>query len=372
MWFLPYTAFRLTTAGAWCSLLPLCGQVCGAGLPCPLSSWKGAQLLPLTMTAGWPLRLRNTFLLAACADMLAARFTTTRRPTSIQADLAMNSPARSSGVGVAVMQAVTLAVHLGNGGGRVHPERLAADLASAWQNSPHSSPTGTRMVLAAVTAGTGWQTVAAGLRDGQGSCGSDAAVRAIAAGLLPGTLAVIAETARAATAVTHTHPLGADGAAVTAVAVALAARGEPSSGPAAARFLAAAAAASHGPQFPSVLPMVRTLVLHRAGPAEAAATLRPGTTTLRTVPAALTAYLRYPGDPAAAIRYAVMLGGPNRAIAAITAALAGAACPTFTPPAPWLPSAAARQHIRTAASLLAGLADTATAAPPPLPANGSL
>jgi ADP-ribosylglycohydrolase len=53
------------------------------------------------------------------------------------------------------------------------------------------------------------------------------------------------------------------------------------------------------------------------------------------VPAALTAYLRHPHDPTAAIRYALALGGHTRAISIITAALAGARNPQHQPPATW-------------------------------------
>jgi ADP-ribosylglycohydrolase len=89
-------------------------------------------------------------------------------------------------------------------------------------------------------------------------------------------------------------------------------------------------ATTAGAQFRAVLPMVWMLADHRAGQMETAATLRQGRTTLRTVPAAPTAFLRYPNDPIAAIRYALLMAGPNRAIAIMTAALVGVKTGTRT------------------------------------------
>jgi poly(ADP-ribose) glycohydrolase ARH3 len=327
------------------------------------SAWKeGAATVqpqqPSPMTAaGWPLRVRSALQLAACADLLAARFTTPGRPTPVQVDVAISSPARNPELSGALRQTLVLARHLSGRDGVVDQDVLAGELAALWaEGHMGTSSARARQVLQeAALAGHGWRHSAGALHGEQGSFESDAAVRAIAAGLLPQRLSAIAAAARAAAGVTHAHPLAGDGAAILAICLALAARSQCTGIPA-DRFFGAAAAAATTPQFPSLLPMVRTLVEHRAGPAEAAATLHPGTTTLRTVPAALTAFLRHPGDPAAAIRYALLMAGPNRAIAAMTAALAAASCPHLTIPFLWLPPTPTRVHIRSTASRLADLA----------------
>jgi poly(ADP-ribose) glycohydrolase ARH3 len=190
----------------------------------------------------------------------------------------------------------------------------------------------------------------------RGSLGNEAAVRATPIGLLPHTgIGTVAVIARRNAAVSHEHPLAQDGAAVHAVAVALAAHGQPAPAMDAKQFLATLVTQTRTPEFRSALGIVRMLARHRAGPAEIAATVGHDTSALRSVPAALAAYLRHPEDPAAAIRHAILIGGDTQAIAAMTGALAGARNPTFPAPAGW-PGLADNVAISAAAEALAGVA----------------
>jgi ADP-ribosylglycohydrolase len=165
-------------------------------------------------------------------------------------------------------------------------------------------------------------------------------------GLLPQHgIGVIGEIARRSAVITHTHAWARDGAAIVATAVALACRGLPSGTFTTDRFLATVSSQAHEPETGHYLSIARTLVRHRAGPAETIATLNSAASVLRTVSAALTAYLRHPADPTAAIRYALALGGHARATAIMTAALVGARNPQYNPPGTWgAPSHALRIH----------------------------
>jgi poly(ADP-ribose) glycohydrolase ARH3 len=83
-------------------------------------------------------------------------------------------------------------------------------------------------VLASIHRGAPWAHAAAGLFGGQGSFGNGAAMRVAPLGLVPGLgLPAVAARARRSAAITHAHPQAQDGAAVQAVAVALASRSTP-------------------------------------------------------------------------------------------------------------------------------------------------
>jgi ADP-ribosylglycohydrolase len=297
-------------------------------------------------------RIRNALLHATCADRLAAPLDRLRLPSPPQIENAINagSPAPASHLSEHLL---LLAEHLIKHSGQLHEDNLACTLAQH-PPAPTGGPDGaTTSVLAQVAQGIPWWRAAPMLHQGQGSYGSAAAVRAVAAGMIGHGVGGIADLARRTAVITHTHPWARDGAAGTATAVALAIHGLPSHSFGADQFLAAVASQTHDREFGHYLSVARTLTRHRAGPAEAIATFDNGASVLRTVPAALTAFLRYPASPAAALRYALSLGGRTRAIATITAALSGARCPETgtTPGFPDTAPAMLRLH-----SIASGLA----------------
>ncbi len=280
--------------------------------------------------------IRNSLLLATCADRLAAPLHGIRLPTPAQVDAAIDTAANDGPPSHLTRQLLTTAGHYGEHDGALDEDQLAWTLAQHPPAEASRGGNGTATVLAQVAQGIPWWQAAPSLHGGEGSHGSTAAIRAIASGLLPHTgIGTIAELARRSAVITHTHQLARDAAAITATATALATHTLPSKTFTTERFLATAASQAHHPDFTHHLSITRTLVRHRAGPAETIATLNTTSSALRTVPAALTAYLRHPTDPTAAIRYALSLGGHTHATATITAALAGARNPGYVPPAAW-------------------------------------
>lgn len=262
------------------------------------------QAAPTQTDSPWPHRVRSALLLSACAEALAAPFAGKPLPRTEEVNGALTHPdPRALRTTHGSAQTLVVAEHFVQGQGTLDEDGLAAAL------TPHHR---------------------------QGSHGNDAAVRATPIGLLPYQgIGAIAVLARRSAAVTHTHPLAHDGAAVFAVAVALAAHQQPSVSIDVGRFLVTLAGHARTLEFRASLGIVRTLVRHRAGPAETAATVGHDATALRSVPAALAAYLRHPEDPSGAIRYAILIGGDTPAIAAMTGALAGARNTTFPVPAVW-------------------------------------
>ncbi|WP_186315740.1 ADP-ribosylglycohydrolase family protein [Catellatospora sichuanensis] len=289
---------------------------------------------PTLVTASRHDIIGRTLLLTACAERFAVQLAASRLPEPEAVDKVLRLPAAAIAVPPGTGQPFVLAEHLAAHGGQVDEDDLAAELAAAWTG--HDTAQGAGSVLADVRAGRPWSQTAPMLYGGQGSFGNGAALRAIAAGLVPKAgIGAVAATARRAAAVTHTHPLALDGAAAVAVAVALSAYGQPSRHLDAGKFLDIVAGQLRCPELRSCLNIVRALLRHRAGPAEVVGTVGNADTALRTVPAALTAYLRHPEQPDAALAFALQLAGPNRAIPMITAALAGARSPQLLTPRSW-------------------------------------
>ncbi len=300
-------------------------------------------------------RAHGCLLVAACADLIAAPLNGRILPDPGQVEVILRTAPRMLRPSPATIEMVVFAEHLGDHGGRINDDVLAADLAKEWPDDrPDLASTGNARVLAAVATGTRWWQVAPQLHQGQGSYGSVAAVRACAAGLVPGTgVAAAAALARRSAGITHTHLLARDGAAAAAAAVALAVRRQPATPADKYRFLSVVAAQMRTPEFSTALRTVQTLVRHRSTPAETAATLGTDRTALRSVPAALTAFLRHPDEPTAAIRYAMMMGGQTQTTAAIVGAISGARHPEHTVAMPWRPDIMRLLRIRAAAAALA-------------------
>jgi len=315
------------------------------------------QAAPTQMDTPWPHRVRSALALSACAEALAAPFSGKPLPEAAEVTTALAHPdPRLHRPACGSTQMLVVAEHFAGREGKLDEDSLAAALARRCGSHDSAGDSlGTHKVLADVEKGVPWWESALALHNRQGSYGNDAAVRATPIGLLPRTgVGTIALLARRSATITHTHQLARDGAAVHAVAVALAANMQPSAAIDANRFLATVAAHIRTLEFRAALGIVRTLVRHRAGPAETAATVGHDGTALRSVPAALAAYLRHPDEPVAAIRYAILIGGDAPAIAAMTGALAGARCPAFVAPAGWsaLTDTAA---IDSAATALSGI-----------------
>ena len=311
---------------------------------------------PLAADTRWRQRTRNSLLFLAAADAVAAPLSGGRLPDAATVDVLMQSPPQPLLLSPGVTQAVVLAEHLAQRQGGLDEDELAVGLARQWTIDGRDASTGTGKVLSAIDSGTPWWECAPAPHGRRGSYGNGAAMRAAAVGLLPRMgVGIIAQLARRSATVTHTHPLARDGAAIQAMAVALAAHGHPSPALDTARFIATISSHVRTPEMRASLGIVRTLVRHRAGPVEVAATVGSDHTALRSVPAALAAFLRYPDDPWAVVRFALLMGGQTRAIAAMAAAMAGARCPQYVMPANWRPDLAHTIRLRTAAAALADL-----------------
>ncbi len=209
--------------------------------------------------------------------------------------------------------------------GRVDPQHLGDVFAADHRAEPwRGYGAGPPQVFAAAERGTPYRDAAAAMFGGSGSYGNGAAMRAAPVAVVGGDdLAVVDDLARAQAQVTHAHPMGQDGAALLALAVAALAggRGDVATGPVT--------------RLAEVVPFLQTDRLRTAvgwaldsGPSADATTvaheLGNGISAAEAVPAAIAAFLGAPDDPRAAVVRAVTLGGDTDTIAAMAGAMAGA------------------------------------------------
>ena len=303
-----------------------------------------------------PAQIRGSLLLSACGDALGKRFEGAPVVDPAAVDEWLATPPDTLCWTDDTAMALVLAEHLVSTGGSVDPDRLATEFAAAWAAEPgRGYGTGTAAALHQIRQGAPWSRVAAALFDGHGSLGNGGAMRVAPVGLVPGRpLTVVAAAARRSAAVTHAHPQAQDGAAVQAVAVAIAARTAPDPVDPDA-LVAQLAVHAHTAEFRTALQRITALLRHGPDPHRVAAEVGNDVTALASVPAALAAYLCHPDDPAAAIRFAINLGGDTDTIAAMAGALSGARLGDGAVPAAWLRRLEAADRIGALAGELAGL-----------------
>jgi poly(ADP-ribose) glycohydrolase ARH3 len=305
----------------------------------------------------WADRVRGSLLLSACGDALGAPFEGATRIDPAEVDQWLDEPVAPLRWTDDTAMTLVLAGHLARRGGTVDEADLAGEFAAEWTREPDRGyGPGAARVLAAITGGTPWAQAARGLFDGAGSYGNGAAMRVAPVGLVAGLgPSAVAARARRSAAVTHAHPLGQDGAAVQAVAVAVAARTPTSGGLDADAFLAQVAAYTGTGEFRAALQRIAALTRRGTTPPEVAAQLGNDVSALGSVPAALAAFLTHPDDAYSAIGFAVRIGGDTDTIAAMTGALCGARGGTHAVPHQWQRRLEADDRVTALATDLARL-----------------
>jgi poly(ADP-ribose) glycohydrolase ARH3 len=222
---------------------------------------------------------------------------------------------------------------------------LAARFVAAYEREPwRGYGAGPPQVLAAIRAGAAWDQPARELFGGAGSFGNGGAMRAAPAGLL-GYRDVhgAAHLARQCAAVTHTHELGLQGAALQAAAVAWLVGSQPPDWDAGPALVDGLRRIAPDEEFQRQLDQV--VAVRDADSEHAAVHLGNGIAAIEAVPAALWAFLRHPTSFADAVRAAIQMGGDTDTIAAMTGALSGAFLGAAAIPDQWLDRLEARKDI---------------------------
>lgn len=183
--------------------------------------------------------------------------------------------------------------------------------------------------------GVPWETASTLLFDGLGSLGNGAAMRVAPAALFAyANLERVAWLARRTARITHAHELGVEGAVLQACAIARLLqlpRGEALDVPA---FLETLRAHVGALRYCQQLDALQEL-LPGGALEEVVDRIGRGIAAHEAVPTALYAFLRHRDDFAAAVTFAIGLGGDTDTLAAMTGALAGAHLGEEAIPASW-------------------------------------
>lgn len=194
-------------------------------------------------------------------------------------------------------------------------------------------------VLLALRNGAPWTEAAQGLFGGQGSFGNGAAMRVGPIGLFYADDATERRrVAEVSASITHTHPLGKEGAVLQAAAVAAAFRRDPAEPLDTEAFLDEVRSQTRDDlhEYRQAFETLGLLLKLRPGPEEVSETLGSGIEAHRSVPAALYSFLTHSDSFRDAVTYAVRLGDDTDTVGAMCGAIAGAFHGVEAIPAEWL------------------------------------
>jgi poly(ADP-ribose) glycohydrolase ARH3 len=174
--------------------------------------------------------------------------------------------------------------------------------------------------------GTGISYVEAARRlfGGTGSLGNGAAMRVAPLGLFFHDSPDLYEQAAASAAVTHAHPVGRDGAAVQALAVAQALKLDPGEPFPCRAFLESLLARARTLEMREKLQLLKDLLISSASAGEAARALGRSVAVHESLPFALFAFLSHPRAYGDCLRCAILNGGDRDTLGAMAGAVSGA------------------------------------------------
>jgi poly(ADP-ribose) glycohydrolase ARH3 len=194
------------------------------------------------------------------------------------------------------------------------------------------------------------------LYDGKGSMGNGAAMRITPLGLYYYNSDQLYEKAKASAQITHTHPIGIDGAAVQAKAIAITV-GLNYQRPFSPRtFAESLAAFGRTTEFKDKLAFIPELIASDISADEAAARLGRGVAAHESMPFALYSFLRYPHTFVETILCAILTGGDRDTMGAMAGAVCGGYLGIEAIPVEWRRKLENNQHIETLARELAARA----------------
>jgi poly(ADP-ribose) glycohydrolase ARH3 len=206
-------------------------------------------------------------------------------------------------------------------------------LREPWRGYASGPPTVFSMVS---DLGISYTEAASRLFGGTGSFGNGAAMRIGPVGAFYYDSPRLYEQVRIASAVTHAHPVGIDGAAVLAKAVALAVGLTPSKSLSATKIAVELITFARTDVITEKLNQVNGLISANADPAQAAMTLGQGVAVQESMPFALYSFLHNPHSFKDCLHCAVLNGGDRDTLGAMACAISGAYLGERALPKNWL------------------------------------
>jgi poly(ADP-ribose) glycohydrolase ARH3 len=155
--------------------------------------------------------------------------------------------------------------------------------------------------------------------------------------------------------VTHAHPIGIDGAAVLAKAIAQALTLSPQDRFPFEPFCQNLIDFARTAEIRDKMELVKALIVDQVPPSDAAQHLGQGETVHESMPFALYAFLRHPQSFEACLFCAVLNGGDRDTLGAMACAVSGAYQGVEAIPPPWRDKLENRQYIQQLARRLAQL-----------------
>jgi poly(ADP-ribose) glycohydrolase ARH3 len=201
--------------------------------------------------------------------------------------------------------------------------------------------------------GMSYSEAARSLFGGQGSFGNGAAMRIAPVGLFYHDSSDLYEKTRAAASVTHAHPIGVDGAAVLAWAVAQAVKLDPQEPFPFESFSQGLVDCARTAEIRDKMEMVRTLLAKDVPPSGAARRLGRSVAVHESLPFAIYSFLRHPQSFEACLFCAILNGGDRDTLGAMACVISGAYLGVEAIPLAWRERIENRQHIEDLAIKLA-------------------
>jgi poly(ADP-ribose) glycohydrolase ARH3 len=174
------------------------------------------------------------------------------------------------------------------------------------------------------SSGISYAEAAKGLFGGAGSLGNGAAMRIVPLGLFLHNSERIYEEACASAEVTHAHPVGMDGAAVQAWAVAQAVKLDPEKPFSSETFTGRLISVARTNDIREKMKRVQSLIAEDVPPDTAAARLGRSVAVDESMPFAIYAFARHPRSFEECLYCAVLNGGDRDTLGAMACAISGA------------------------------------------------
>jgi poly(ADP-ribose) glycohydrolase ARH3 len=220
-----------------------------------------------------------------------------------------------------------------------------------WRGYAQGPPT---LFALVARSGISYPEAARRLFGGSGSLGNGAAMRIVPVGLFFHNSPQLYEQACAAAEVTHAHPVGMDGAAVQALAVARAVMLDPKETFPLESFIRELIEFARTREIREKMVLVGKLMAQEAPPAEAADRLGRTVAVHESMPFAIYSFLRHPKSFEACLFCAVLHGGDRDTLGAMACAISGAYLGIDGIPSAWREKLENRAYIE---DLAIGLAE---------------
>jgi len=187
---------------------------------------------------------------------------------------------------------------------------------------------------------------------GQGSFGNGAAMRIAPVGLFFFQDQDLYDRVCASSMVTHTHPLGIDGAAIQARAISFAASLDPGEDFPGDAFLKGLKDFARTPEMRDKLTLLENLIKGNAAPDTATRKLGQTVAAHESVPFAVYSFVRNPKSFEECLYCAVLNGGDRDTLGAMACAISGAFLGVDRIPQSWIDKLENREYIEELASRL--------------------